>query len=447
MDHGLQVKSDSIPAAPYAAATVSAPAALAKPTNARKTVVRMSVALAFLAFLDRVCISQAAPAMMRDLHLTKIQMGYVFSAFGLSYALFEMPSGWLCDRIGARSVLTRVVLCWSALTAATGLAWSYVSLFTIRLLFGAGEAGCFPGLAKVFSIWLPTEERPLAEGWKAAMGRWGAAVTPYIVVLLYAHIGWRWAFGVFGAVGFIWAAIFFWWYRDRPQDHPGVNAAEAALIGSHTFGPEGSIHSTPWRRFARSPSAWALCIQWFCHYYGFYFYITWLPIYLQQARGLNLQKSAVFAGMPMLLAGFGPLACGLLMSPLRKALGLGRARRLVAYLSYGGAAALLLFFTFIHDPLWAMVVMSLSSFTVELSTPITWTTAMDLGGRSVGSLTGAMNTLGQMGAGVAPAVIGYLISLSSNNWSLTFYISAIVYAAGAFCWAILDPVTPIDNPG
>ena len=133
------------------------------PTRTRKTIAGLGVSLAFLAYVDRACISQAAPDIMRDLHLTKLQMGYIFSAFGLTYAALELPSGWLCDRIGVRKVLTRVVLCWSLLTAATGWAWSFTSLFNIRLLFGAGEAGCFPGLGKMFSVWVPSDERAIAE--------------------------------------------------------------------------------------------------------------------------------------------------------------------------------------------------------------------------------------------------------------------------------------------
>jgi MFS transporter, ACS family, glucarate transporter len=416
------------------------------PTSTRKTIVRLGISLAFLAFVDRACISQAAPDIMRDLHLTKLQMGYVFSAFGLTYAAIELPSGWLCDRIGARKVLTRVVLCWSVLTAATGLAWSFASLFVIRLLFGAGESGCFPSLAKIFSVWLPADERAAAEGWKAAMARWGGAFAPYLVVSLYALMGWRQTFAIFGSVGLIWSAVFFWFYRDEPRQHLGVNATELALIEKNRSQPSGATSLSPLRAFARSYSAWALCLQWFCHNYGFYFYLTWLPIYLQQARSLNIKTSALLAGMPLLFAGFGTLCGGMVVPKLSRAIGASHARRAVAYMSYGFAAFLLLIFTIIKSPTVAIVVMSLSSFAVEVSTPTTWITAVDLGGGSVGTLTGAMQSLGQLGAGVAPAVIGYVLTVSGNNWTVTFYLSAAVYALGMVFWAIIDPTKPLDRP-
>lgn len=419
----------------------------ALPTRVRRSVVRSGISLAFLAYLDRASISQAAPFIMKDLHLDKVQMGYVFSAFGLTYALLELPAGWLCDRIGVRSILTRVVICWSILTAATGLAWSYLSMLIIRLLFGAGEAGCYPALAKAFSNWLPQEERTHAEGWKTAVGRWGAAVSPSLVAALYLFLNWRQVFYLFGALGVLAAALFFAIYRDSPEVHPKVNAAELALIRSGQIGlPGREAGRVPWREFLRSPSAWALCIQWFCHYYGFYFYLTWLPIYLQQARGMSMKNSAMLAGMPMLCAGAGTLLSGYLLPVLSRSIGVARARRAIAFFAYFGAAAFLVFFTTIRNPLLAVAMMSLSSFVAEFCAPVSWVTAMDLGGDAVGTLTGAMNGLGQLGATVAPAAIGLILTASGSNWLLTFYASAVIYTMGGLCWFAIDPVTRIAAP-
>jgi ACS family glucarate transporter-like MFS transporter len=416
----------------------------AKPTQVRHRIVRSGISLAFLAYLDRASISQAAPFIMKDLHLDKVQMGYVFSAFGLTYALLELPAGWLTDRMGVRNILTRVVVCWSVLTAATGMAWSYLSMLIIRLLFGAGEAGCYPALAKGFSDWLPQNERTHAEGWKTAVGRWGAAVSPALVAALLTYMTWRQVFLLFGAVGVVAAVAFFAIYRDSPELHPGVNAAELALIrsGQMVFAKRAA-DSIPWQEFLKSPAAWALCVQWFCHYYGFYFYLTWLPIYLQQARGLSMQHSAWLAGLPMLAAGAGTLLSGYLLPVLAKRVGLARARKMIAYFAYFGAAALLVFFTTIRDPLLAVAMMSLSSFVAEFCAPVSWVTAMDLGGDAVGTLTGAMNGLGQLGATIAPAAIGLILVSSGNNWLLTFYTSAVIYTMGGLCWLLIDPVTRI----
>src|SRR5438093_6993078 len=140
---------------------MSVPGALpiaAGATRARYGVLAFTLALTAVAYLDRVCIATAAPAMKADLQLSDVQMGYVFSAFTLAYALFEVPSGWLADRFGARLMLTRIVIWWSVMTAATGLAGGFASLLAVRLLFGIGEAGTFPGIARAYSRWLPGRE-------------------------------------------------------------------------------------------------------------------------------------------------------------------------------------------------------------------------------------------------------------------------------------------------
>ena len=423
-------------------AEVTAEVKAAGPTRVRNRAAAFGIALAFISYLDRAAISQAAPLITRDLHLTTVEMGWVFSAFGLSYALLEIPSGWWIDRKGARNVLTRVVYCWSFFTAATGWAWNYPSMFAARLLFGAGEAGCFPGIAKSFKAWLPPEERPWAEGLKAASARWGAAVAPPLVVALYAGIGWRESFLVFGLIGAVWAACFHRWYQDDPRTHPAVNAEELALIGTPKTRTTGS--ATPWRAVFTSVSAWALSLQWFCHFFGFYFFVTWLPTYLQQARGLNMKQGAWLASAPMVFAGLGTLAGGWVLPKLIARRGLRRARKLIGYVAYLGASALLFAFPAIANVYVAFGVLALSSFVVELSTPSTWTTASDLGGEWVGLLTGTMNTLGHIGGSIAPALIAYLLAWSGNHWSLAFYCSAGLYAAGAICWAVMDPVTPLD---
>jgi MFS family permease len=281
------------------------------PTHVRYWVIVFAVALAVVTYIDRVCISQAAPLITRDLGFSKEKMGLIFSAFTLAYSLFEIPGGYLGDRMGARRVLMRIVLWWSVFTAATGFAWNYVSMLVTRFLFGAGEAGCFPNLTKSFTTWLPIEERVRAQGilWTAA--RWGGAFTPLLVNQVLKWMSWRQAFMLFGGVGAIWAVLFFRWYRDNPREKKSVNAAELELI-EMTQHLSSSHTNVPWGKLIRSRQAWLLCIQYFCLSYSWYFYITWLPTYLLEARHVTLDKGALLATLPLLLGGFGSLSCGLL---------------------------------------------------------------------------------------------------------------------------------------
>jgi MFS family permease len=413
----------------------------ATPTRARYIAVVYGMTLSFITFLDRAAIGQAAPLMRRDLGLTAVEMGYVFSAFGLAYALLEIPAGMYCDWKGPRKALTRIVVWWSLFTIATGWAWNFASLWATRLLFGAGEAGCYPGLARLFRTWLPVRERPIAEGLKAASARLGAAVAPLLVVFLYAFISWKNVFLVFGLAGFAWAGAFYWWFRDVPSQHRSVNAMELAMIpaAEKSQGHGGA----PWSDYIVSRSLWMLCLQWFCHFYGFYFYITWLPTYLQEARGVDITRSAVLAGFPLLMAALGSLAGGWATAALIRRFDMRRARKMVCYVSYAGAAILMVLAIRADSVMAAITFMSLSSFTVELSVPASWTTAMDLGGQHVGAVSGAMNTIGQLGGVVAPAIVGFIAQGGKQTWSAALYTAAAVYAIGFFCWIFLDPVTPL----
>src|SRR5271154_5112158 len=201
-----------------------------KASRVRYGVVLLAIGLAVLSYVQRVAISQAAGPISHDLHISKQQMGLVFGAFGLSYALFEIPMGLLGDRLGVRRVLAQIVLAWSAFTALTGAAWNIGSLWVIRFLFGAGEAGCFPNLTRMLSTWLPARERVTAQSLMWAFTRWGGAATPPLALLCITWFGWRWAFVSFAALGLVWCSVFLIWFRDDPAQHHAVNAGELKML-------------------------------------------------------------------------------------------------------------------------------------------------------------------------------------------------------------------------
>ncbi len=442
----------------------------AAPTRARYWVVVFAVALAVIQYIDRVCISQAAPAITADLGLSSSQMGYVFSAFTLAYALFEIPTGWLGDKIGARRVLLRVVLWWSFFTAATGWAWNHASMVVTRFLFGAGEAGCFPNLTKAFSAWLPTRDRTRAQALMWMGARWGGASAPLLVVAVMAFVSWRSAFLIFSLLGVGWAVVFYWWYRDNPRDHRGVNAAELELVKEN----EQNVHGhgdVPWRALATRPTMWLLWGQYFCLSYGWYFYVTWLPTYLKDARGMEIKSNAVMgwlaglleggmsaetslkvlaaalAGIPLLFGGFGSLVAGVIASRLIARTGRVTAvRRSFGCVGLAGAGALLMVSYYIRDPLLAMLSMGLASFFNDMTMPGSWATCMDVGGRFAGTVSGSMNMMGNFGGMAGPLVVGYILEFTGRDWQLAFLIATIVYGLGALCWLLIDPVTPLEEP-
>ncbi len=424
------------------------------PTRGRYVMMLFVITLAIITYIDRVCISQAAPDIRRDLGLNEKQMGMVFSAFALSYALFEIPGGWMGDRFGPRSVLMKVVVMWSIFTAATGAAWNFASMVVCRFLFGVGEAGCFPNVTKIFTIWLPSSERVRAQGILWLSARWGGAFTPLLAAWVLAGMGWRWAFVLFGTLGIVWAVWFYSWFRDRPAEHPGVNAAELALLdGAEANAP--SHAAVPWGKLVKSPTVWLLWLQYFCMSWGWYFYITWLPTYLREARGMTLGKSALLAGLPLFFGGIGCFVGGWAARRLAEKYGnVARARRLVASTGLFAAGGMLVLATKINDPVLAMVALGLASFANDLAMAPDWAACMDVGGRLAGSLSGSMNMMGNLGGAVGAAVVGFVLEGSKINpaapptmegWITVFVLAAAIYVVGGVAWMFIDPVTPLEQ--
>lgn len=415
----------------------------ARATGARHWVIVFAVTLAVITYIDRVCISKAAPLIQTDLGFSKKEMGYVFSAFTLAYALFEIPGGWLGDKLGPRRVLSRVVTFWSVFTMATGYAWNLGSMLVCRFLFGAGEAGAFPNMTKMFTIWLPQRERGTALGIMWLSARWGGSFTPFLVLWVLQYLSWRQAFTVFGVLGVVWAVVFRLWFRDNPRDHPQVNEAELALLD----GAEKNLdrHAViPWRAFFTSRTVLLLWLYYFCLSYVWYFYITWLPTYMTEALHLEGANSALLGGLPLFLGGIGCFAGGWIARRLTGAVGgLGRARRMVAVTGMVAAGGLLIMATRLGNPVYAMVAMGVSGFFNDLSMPGAWGACMDVGGKAAGSLSGSMNMMGNLGGAVGPVVVPYLLAWTDNNWNVPIWVAAGTYGISALCWCFIDPTTPI----
>jgi MFS family permease len=240
-----------------------------------------------------------------------------------------------------------------------------------------------------------------------------------------------------------WAIVFYFWYVNDPLRNPKLNAAERDLLreSSKLASGHGDV---PWRAFLRSRQVWMICWQYFCLSYGWYFYITWLPTYLRQARHMEITSTALLSVLPLLFGGLGNPA-GVVAGAwlLRKTGDMAKARRIMAYLGFAGASGFLAFSTTLHNPLLAMLSVGMASFSNDLVMPGAWAAVMDVGGKYAGSLAGAMNMLGNMGGAISPLAIGYILTWSGNNWNLTFYLSAAVYLMGIVCWRFLDPVTPL----
>jgi len=411
-------------------------------TRVRGRVLAFAFLLAVVTYLDRICISAAAPFIMDDLHLTVLQMSVVFSAFTLAYSLFEIPSGWLGDVKGPRRVLTRIVLWWSAFTMLTGAAQGLRSLVVIRFLFGAGEAGAFPNIARSFSRWFPVRERGRANGVMFLGSRIGGMLSAPIALVLVTRWGWRASFVLFGTLGIVWAAAWYAWYRDRPEERADVSPDELAWIHQDAARPlhagDGDVSRTPWRTLLTSRNLYAICAMYFAFGYGLYFYFTWLPTYLIKVLGFSLMSGGLFAALPFLLAGIADVVGGWLTDYLARTRGLRVARCHLGFAAFLTCGALVFASTMPLAPTGKATLLALALASADLALGACWAAPIDIAPDHAGVITGFMNTLGNLGGMVGPLVVGYAVD-RWGSWNFAFYITAIVYVSGAVAWLAVDP--------
>jgi sugar phosphate permease len=415
------------------------PGAMAmKPTNARYKVLGLLFALASLTYLDRLCISVAAPSIIQEFQFTPVQMGYIFSAFTFAYALFEIPSGWFGDYFGTRKALTRIVLWWSTFTMLTATTVGFKSLFLVRLLFGAGEAGAIPNSASTVSRWFPAAQRGRAMGGVCIGHAVGAAATPPIVFYLISLQGWRFTFLEFGALGFIWCAAWYWWYRDTPENHASVNDAEIKIIRGGLPVLEQHSHKIPWRAFFKSKNIFFLCAMYFAYGYSLYFYITWLPTYLLKARGFTTAGAGFFSALPWIFGAFAFLCGGWITDRL-----VMRGHRRLARCGLGAfgltmSAVMLVLVARAQDPVVAALLIAVALYFQFLTTPAVWATCLDIGGRRSGVVAGTTNMFGNFAGTLAPIVFGYVLQ-KWGSWTIPFYVAAGFLAIGVVMWFFIDP--------
>jgi sugar phosphate permease len=395
------------------------------------------VALYLITYMDRVVISAAVPSIQQEFGFSIVTVGWILAAFQLSYALFQIPGGWLGDWIGPRRALTAVVVWWSTFTAATALTWSATSMIVCRFLFGMGEAGAFPIATRSLSRWMLPAERGWAQGVTHAGSRLGGALTPILVAAIIAAAGWRAPFFIFAVVGLIWGIVWFWYYRDSPDDHRGVNPEERELIRTALGRKSRPTKVVPWKQIVSSPQMWLLAAMYACYGYSIGIYLSWFPKYLVDTHGFGLAEMGAYASAPLLAGVAGDIAGGWTSDWLLKRTGnLKMARRLVAVVGFLVAGATILLAINIADPLLSVSVFALAVFSLELTVGVSWAVALDIGDEFAGSVSAVMNTAGNLGATVSAALTGYLVA--AYSWNAAFSVLAGLGLVAALLYTRID---------
>jgi ACS family glucarate transporter-like MFS transporter len=407
----------------------------------RWVLVAWMFAISAVAYLDRVNISIAGGSIEREFRLSHVQLGWVFSAFGLGYALFQAPGGRLADRFGPRRIIALGALWWGVFTSLTalvpsGIAGMLVVLLGVRFLLGLGEAVVYPACNRLVASWIPSQERGLANGWIFAGVGAGAGITPPLITWLLVHYGWRWSFWASALLGLAAGAVWLAIARDRPRDHPWVDAAEAEHIRAGLPHKSTAV-AAPWRSILGSRDVLAIAASYFTYGYAAYIYFTWFFLYLSSVRGMDLKTSAWYGMLPFLAMAMASPLGGWISDRLTRRRGkrVGRCRFAAATMALsGGFIALAMLAT---NAQLASLILAGGAGALYLAQSSFWSVTADLAGSSAGAVSGVMNMGAQLG-GVVTASLTPLIA-AHFGWPASFLTAAALCLAGAGAWLFIDP--------
>jgi sugar phosphate permease len=386
-------------------------------------------AMYFITYIDRTNISIAGTTIAKDLHLSRAQLGLVYSAFSYPYALLQLPGGWIGDLLGPRLGLAIIGVVWAGATIATGFCRSLVSLVVARFALGFGEGGAFPTATRAMTTWMPASERGLAQGVVHSAARLGGAVTAPIVVASTLAWGWRSSFLVLGAISLVWVLVFVLFFRSDPRRDRRVSQAEREEIGEGTEETPGAVRPrVPWLQLLAR--IWPVSLCDFCYGWGLWVFLTWLPSYLQQARGFPLASLALYAALPLAAGVVGDTLGGVISDQtLRRTGDLRRARTIQLAVCLTLATGAIVPAALVGSPVLSVVLLSLSFFFLELNNAVLWALPMDIAPEFAGTAGGMMNTGFGIAGILSPLAFGWLIDLT--GWQVPFLATAGLMLAGA----------------
>lgn len=395
--------------------------------------------LSLLLYVDRACISTAKEPMVAELGLSDRQWGAIMSAFAFGYALLQTPSGMLADKHGSRRLLTGVVAFWSLFTGLTALAWNFWSLLIVRFLFGAGEAGAFPGLAKVVYSWIPLHERGVVKGINFSGSRIGAAITMPLLPMMFDWIGWKMSFFVLMVIGFVWATFWWQWFKDEPERHAGVGRDELKLIKLGRISREVTVNEEEsLEELFRSSGLWLMMGQYFASNFTFFFCLTWLYPYVRETYDLDSVSTGVYVMIPLLAGAVGNVYSGWLVDRMYRNEWNRFSRKLPAIIGFLLATIGLATSVSQESALGAIFWLSVAILGADMTLAPSWTYCIDIGKSSAGAVSGTMNMAGNLGA----ALVGLAFPLLMERFGPSgfFYTGATLNLIGAAIWCFVRPV-------
>jgi len=399
--------------------------------------------LSTVAFLDRTNVSIAGVAISEEYRLDKIQLGWIFSAFLIGYAGFQIPGGWIAVRFGPRRVLTWAVLWWGAFTALTtavpvSAASTLTLLILVRFGLGIGESVIYPAANQFVANWIPVQERGKANGWIFAGVGAGAGLTPPLLTAIIASHGWRASFWFCAVAGVVAGMIWYFAARDRPDQHPRVSPAELTHIRAGIAAiPAMSRPPVPWRQIASSRAIWALTLSYFTFGYVVWIFFSWFFIYLAEARGLNLKTSALYTMLPFIAMTVCCLIGGAASDWITRRSGLRSGRCGLAVIALLLTAVFLVLGSMAQSAVVATIILAGGAGAIYLSQSSFWSVSADIAGPHAGVVSGVMNMGCQVGGAITASLTPWIAV--HFGWTAAFIVAAALAVLGALAWLMVDP--------
>lgn len=393
--------------------------------------------LSMITFLDRIALSSASVSIMKDLNINTVQWGWILGIFTLAYGIFEVPTGWLGDRLGGKRVLFRVVLWWSFFTILTGFSTGFLMLVMVRFFFGVGEAGAYPNTSIVLSKWFPILERGRAQATIWGASRIGAALTPFLVIPLQKQFGWQMPFYILGAVGICWALFWIFWHKEDPTQAKDISPQELKHILANRGLPMllPKDKKSNWGIF-RSRNLWMLLLMYVCYAIGAYFFQSWFHTYLEKGRNISKDQLIWASSIPYLLAAIGCFSGGWISDKACLKLGKKWGRRIVPMIGLFVSGICMITASLLTDNLSAIIILGMGMAFMDVTAPVAWAVAMDLGGLRSGTVSGAMNSAGLTAAYLSTVLFGYLAT--AYGYYLPVLLIGVIVLLGAFIWLRID---------
>jgi len=400
--------------------------------------------ITLLLYIDRVCISSAKDSMSTDLLLTDTQIGWVLSAFALGYALFQVPAGAMGDKYGVRKVLASIMIFWSIFTSLTGFAWNFISMLFFRFIFGAGEAGAFPNISRAAYSWVPLDERGIFQGINFSGSRLGAAFALPLVAYLIEVWGWREVFYFFGAIGLVFAAVFYLFFRNKPEEHNKISKEEADYIIANRQQKQTDVSNISLRKILSSKEVLFAMGQYIGSNFIFFFTLTWLFPYIKSKYGLNAIDAGLYSMVPLLAGALGNWVSGFMVDTIYKRGKWKLSRRIPAIIGFALVFVGITTSLYMETALSSIICISIAIFGADMTLSPSWTFCIDIGKENSGKVSGMMNMAGNVGAFITALAFPYLQKWTGTN-DMFFYVSAGLALLAIFFWLNMNPRNTVSN--